>query len=133
MRKVFVNGSFDILHTGHLNLLDYAKSLGDYLMVALDSDERIKEMKGKDRPFNNLLNRISLMSFLKPVDEVNFFNSDDELREIIKRYKPDIMIIGSDYKNKNVIGSEFAKKLEFYERKNGESTTKTIQNYIDRR
>ena len=45
MRKVFVNGSFDILHTGHLNLLDYAKSLGDYLMVALDSDERIKEMK----------------------------------------------------------------------------------------
>lgn len=133
MLKVFVNGCFDILHTGHLELLSYAKSLGDYLLVALDTDERIKETKGLDRPFNNLVNRVAIMSFLKPVDEVKYFGSDAELRIIIKEYQPDIMIVGSDYKYKTVIGSEYTKKLEFYERVNDESTTKTIQSYIDRR
>lgn len=132
-KYVFVNGSFDVLHTGHLNLLNYANSLGDYLLVAIDSDRRISEKKGPDRPFNDQHTRFSLMSALKAVDEVKIFDSDQELIDIIKDYSPDIMIIGSDWRSKSIIGSEYAKEIIFYERSNSESTTKTIQRYLDRR
>jgi len=133
MTKIFVNGTFDIIHIGHLDLLGYAKSLGDYLLVAIDSDERVKSKKGKDRPFNNIQNRTALMSNLKMVDEVLVFNSDNNLVNIIKDYRPDIMIVGSDWKGKSIIGGEFAKEIIYYERVLDVSTTKTIQDYIARR
>lgn len=131
--KIFVNGSFDILHVGHLELLNYAKSLGNYLLVAIDSDRRIKEKKGHDRPFNDVVNRTTLMNNLKAVDEVVVFDSDDELINTIKLYQPDIMIVGSDWKGKEIIGSQHAKQVIYYERVIDESTTKTIESYIDRR
>jgi D-beta-D-heptose 7-phosphate kinase/D-beta-D-heptose 1-phosphate adenosyltransferase len=130
---VFVNGSFDILHRGHLELLNYAKNLGDELFVAIDSDRRISEKKGLERPFNNVVNRICLLKNLKSVDEVDTFDSDNDLINIIKLYEPDIMVIGSDWKGKPVIGSQYAKQLIYYERTIDESTTKTIESYIDRR
>ena len=131
--KVFVNGTFDILHIGHLDLLNYAKSLGTYLLVAVDSDNRVTEKKGSDRPFNKIDNRVALLSNLKAVDKVLVFNSDIELESIIEQYNPDIMLVGSDWKNKKVIGSEYAKELVFFDRVIDESTTKTIENYINRR
>ena len=131
--RIFVNGTFDILHMGHLDLLNYAKSLGTYLLVAIDSDNRVTEKKGSDRPFNKIANRISLLSNLKAVDEVKIFNNDFELEIIIQNYKPDIMIVGSDWKGKIIIGSKYAKQLIFFDRKIDESTTKTIENYINRR
>lgn len=131
--KVFVNGSFDIIHTGHLDLLNYAKSLGDFLLVAIDSDRRISEKKGADRPFNSENNRKMLMENLKAVNQVRSFDSDNELINIIKLYEPDIMIVGSDWKGKPIIGSQYAKQLVYYERIIDESTTKTIESYIDRR
>jgi len=131
--RIFVNGTFDILHIGHLDLLNYAKSLGTHLLVAIDSDNRVTEKKGSDRPFNKIANRISLLSNLKAVDEVKIFNNDFELEIIIQNYKPDIMIVGSDWKGKIVIGSKYAKQLIFFDRKIDESTTKTIENYINRR
>ena len=131
--KVFVNGTFDILHIGHLDLLNYAKSLGTYLLVAVDSDNRVTEKKGSDRPFNKIANRVALLSNLKAVDKVLVFNSDIELESIIEQYNPDIMLVGSDWKNKTVIGSEYAKELVFFDRVIDESTTKTIENYINRR
>ena len=131
--KVFVNGTFDILHIGHLDLLNYAKSLGTYLLVAVDSDNRVTEKKGSDRPFNKIDNRVALLSNLKAVDKVLVFNSDIELESIIEQYNPDIMLVGSDWKNKKVIGSEYAKELVFFDRTIDESTTKTIENYINRR
>lgn len=133
MKKVFVNGSFDVLHTGHLDLLNTAKSYGDYLLVAIDSDTRISGKKGKDRPFNDEINRKTLMENLKAVDEVKIFNSDEELIDIISTYKPDVMVIGSDWRLKKIIGGEFAGEIKFFERVNNESTTKTIQRYLDRR
>ena len=133
MIKIFVNGSFDILHLGHLELLNTSKNLGDYLLVAIDSDRRIREMKGKDRPFNNQMNRYTLMNNLKAVDEVKIFDSDIELIDIIKAYQPDIMMVGGDYRGKRVIGSEYAKKLNFFDRVYNESTSNTIQNYLNRR
>jgi D-beta-D-heptose 7-phosphate kinase/D-beta-D-heptose 1-phosphate adenosyltransferase len=131
--KVFVNGSFDVLHTGHLDLLNYAKSLGDFLHVAIDSDKRISEKKGADRPFNSEHNRAMLMSNIKAVNRVSVFDSDEELINIIKEYEPDCMIVGSDWKNKPIIGSKYAKEIIYYERTLDESTTKTIESYINRR
>lgn len=131
--KVFVNGSFDIIHAGHLQMLATAKSMGDTLMVAIDSDRRIAEKKGTERPFNKINNRYHLMCMLKPVDDVAVFDSDQELIDIVKNYEPDIMIVGSDWRGKKIIGSEYAKRVEYYERTDDESTTKTIESYIDRR
>ena len=130
MIRVLVNGAFDILHTGHISLLNYAKSNGDYLTVALDSDERIREAKGKDRPINNQNIRKIIMENIKAVDKVLLFSSDKELIDIIK--ENNIRIIGSDWKNKTIVGKEHCKLL-FYDRINDESTTNTIENYINRR
>ncbi|MAO25161.1 MAG: hypothetical protein CMJ25_30840 [Phycisphaerae bacterium] len=133
MKKVFVNGAFDVLHSGHLDMLDYAASLGDHLLVAIDTDTRIEYNKGKGRPFNKLSIRKRLMMSLKPVNSVSVFNTDQDLIDIIRRVEPDIMVKGSDWKGKPIIGEEYCKKVIFYERTNGESTTKTIQDFIDRR
>ncbi len=131
--KIFVNGTFDVLHPGHLDLLNYAKSLGDFLLVAVDSDERVTSKKGFDRPLNPQQNRVRLLQSLKSVDDVMVFDSDLELAQIVKQYRPDIMIVGSDWKGKPVIGSEYAKRLEFYSRTTLDSTTQILENFINRR
>lgn len=133
MKKIFVNGSFDLLHRGHIELLNYASSKGDYLLVAIDSDRRITEKKGKSRPFNDQLTRLCLMKNLKAVDDVKIFDTDQELIDIIKDYSPDLMIVGSDWFGKSVIGSNYSKSVEFFDRVLDESTTKLLENYINRR
>jgi D-beta-D-heptose 7-phosphate kinase/D-beta-D-heptose 1-phosphate adenosyltransferase len=132
MKKVFVNGTFDILHPGHLQLLNYAKSYGDYLIVAIDTDQRVKEKKGLSRPIFNQKERSFFLRMLKPVDQVELFSTDEELENLIKGFNPDIMIVGSDYKDKKVIGSEYAKNLKFFNRINEYSTTKIIECIINR-
>ena len=131
-KSVFVNGTFDILHLGHLALLNYAKSLGDRLFVAIDSDERVKQLKGPTRPIHDTYQRKIMLLNLKAVDEVEIFNSDEELEMWIKQIKPTIMVVGSDWRNKTVIGSQYAKRLEFFERIDDYSSTKTISNIINR-
>ena len=130
MKRVFVNGTFDIIHSGHLHLLSYAKSLGDHLLVALDSDDRIRSKKGDSRPVNNASTRIHIMSSFKFVDGVSIFNSDSELIRIIADYAPDIMVVGSDWRDKPVIGSEHAKQLIFFDRIEDLSTTNTLNRYL---
>jgi len=132
MRRVFVNGTFDLLHRGHLDLLNYAKSLGEYVIVGIDSDERVKQMKGSSRPINCLMDRAHMLANLKSVDEVRFFGSDEELEGLVKEVKPDIMVVGSDWKGKSVIGSYWAAKLIFFDRIGEYATTKTIESIINR-
>jgi rfaE bifunctional protein nucleotidyltransferase chain/domain len=132
MIKVFVNGTFDLLHRGHLELLNYAKSLGDFLYVAIDSDERIKEKKGFGRPIYNLVDRKFFLENLKSVDCVFTFSTDFELESIVNSVQPDKMVVGSDWKNKSVIGSMYAAELIFFDRISDYATTKTIQSIIDR-
>jgi D-beta-D-heptose 7-phosphate kinase/D-beta-D-heptose 1-phosphate adenosyltransferase len=125
MTVVFTNGCFDILHPGHIEMLEYAKSLGDYLYVALDTDERVSRKK-PGRPINNLQYRSIMMQALHAVDNVFCFSSDDDLRSLIKNYKPDIMVVGSDWLGKEIIGSEYAGEVKFYNRNPNFSTTDTI-------
>jgi len=133
MKYILANGAFDVLHTGHIALLNYAKSLGDYLLVALDTDNRIREAKGHDRPVNNEHIRTTIMANLKAVDEVVTFGSDEELIEVIKNYNADIRVIGSDWKGKTVVGEEFCKEIVYFDRVNNESTTKTLDDYVEKR
>ena len=133
MKKVFVNGTFDVLHPGHMSLLTYASNCGDELLVAIDSDERVKEKKGPTRPIHSQDERKFFLENLKAVDEVKLFSSDEELEGLVKFFKPDIMVVGSDWKGKSVIGSYYAAELIFFDRIGDYATTKTIQDIIDRR
>ena len=130
--KIFINGCFDILHPGHIELFKYAKTLGPYLIVGIDSDERIAKSKGHDRPINTSDIRKYMLLALKYVDEVRVFNSDDSLKQLVKTINPDIMIVGSDWENKYVIGSEYAKEVKFFKRIPEHSTTKTIKRITNR-
>ena len=92
-RIIFVNGCFDVLHRGHIELFEYAKSLGEYLIVALDSDERVKQSKGNQRPFNCLKDRKKVVSSIGVVDWVEDFNTNEELIGLIKQNSPDVMVV----------------------------------------
>ena len=94
MIKVWVNGTFDIVHLGHIQLLKKAADLGDFLIVGLDGDKRVKELKGEQRPINNLVSRITLLEAIKYVDRVVAFDSDEQLETLIKTMRPAIMVIG---------------------------------------
>jgi len=134
MKKIFTNGCFDGgLHRGHIELLNYAKSLGDYLIVGIDTDERVKQFKGSARPIHNQKDRKFHLENLKSVDEVRYFGTDEELENLVKSIKPDIMVVGSDWKDKSVIGSYYSSELIFFNRIDEYSTTKIIQSIIDRR
>ena len=131
--RIIVNGSFDIIHLGHIRLLQHAKSFPNaYVYVLIDSDRRIKQLKGKDRPINTEYERASLLAELKSVDRVDVFDTDEELVNLIRDYKPDIMVKGSDYKGKPIIGSEFCKEIKFYDRLEKYSTTNKIQDITNR-
>ena len=132
MKKIFVNGTFDVVHVGHLKLLEFAKSLGTHLLVMIDSDERVKKLKGTSRPINTEYERVTLLKSLKWVDEVCVFNSDEELDRGIQAYSPDIMVKGSDYAGKPIIGASHCKSIIFYDRINDYSSTKKIQDIVNR-
>jgi D-beta-D-heptose 7-phosphate kinase/D-beta-D-heptose 1-phosphate adenosyltransferase len=133
MTKIVVNGSFDVVHYGHLKLLEYARSFpNSYVLVLIDSDLRIQQLKGPSRPVNKVHERKFQLSSLKYVDDVAVFGSDEELIALIKDFSPDYMIKGSDYKDKPVIGSEYCKEIIFYDRIKNYSTTQKIQSIINR-
>jgi len=134
MKKIVVNGTFDLLHIGHIKLLEFAKSIEDaYLYVLIDGDERVKKLKGNDRPIYTQYERKTFLEAIRYVDQVDIFNTDEELISKIQTYSPDIMVKGSDYINKPIIGEQYCKKIIFYDRITEYSTTQKIQDIIDRR
>lgn len=126
--KVWVNGTFDVLHVGHLSLLEFASTFG-FLRVGIDTDKRVKELKGYDRPFNNQEDRKKMLESIKFVDEVILFDSREELINCVKEYQPDYMVVGNDYKGEVVFGSEHAKELIFFDKIPNYSTTKILNFY----
>ena len=131
-KKVFVNGTFDLLHRGHIELLNYARTQGGHVCVGIDTVDRVREKKGPTRPIFDQEERKYFLENLKAVDEVRFFSNDAELEGLVKSYQPDIMIVGSDWKDKSVIGSYWAAKLIFFDRIGEYATTKTIEDIINR-
>ena len=126
MKIVWTNGCFDVLHRGHIELFKYAKSLGDFLIVGIDSDQKVRADKGLERPINNQDDRIFMLSAINFVDSTVVFHSKEELRSVLSRVSPDIMVIGSDWKGKEVVGQEYAGSVEFFDRLAGYSSTMTI-------
>lgn len=122
MKKVWTNGTFDVLHVGHLKLLEYAASFGQ-LTVGIDSDKRVKELKGLDRPFNTTNDRKYFLESIRFVYNVVVFDSREELINMVKEFEPDYMVIGNDYIDKPVYGSEYAKELLFFNKLEYYSTT----------
>lgn len=125
-KVVFTNGCFDIIHPGHIHLLNSAKRLGDYLIVGLNSDESIKRLKGDRRPFLNERERASILGSLDAVDLIILFNEDTP-NNVLNILKPDILVKGNDYKLEEIIGREIVEsyggKVHLIPIINGYSTT----------
>ena len=127
MKRVWVNGCFDVLHRGHIELFKYAKSLGGTVIVGIDSDSRVRHLKGHTRPINSEIDRKFLLKSIRYIDEVVVFETENELIGNIRHLNPDVMIVGSDYRDKRVVGSEHAKQLIFFDRIGDYSTTKILE------
>ena len=128
MKKVWINGCFDILHYGHFKLIEYAKTFGDVLVIGIDSDNRVKQLKGNDRPFHSQYQREFNLMQINGVTNVVIFDTDIELRNNLKEFNPDVFVIGDEYMYKPIIGGEYAKEIKFFGKINGFSTTKLLDN-----
>lgn len=106
----FTNGCFDILHKGHIKLLKEAKSMGDVLIVAINSDSSVKRIKGKKRPINTEMNRAIVLSAVEFVDFITIFGEPNPAR-VIKEIRPDVLVKGGDWKKDRIIGSEFVESM----------------------
>lgn len=127
---VFTNGCFDVLHAGHVRYLNEAKSLGDVLVLGLNSDDSVRGLKGPERPINNQHDRAEVLLGLRAVDYVCLFSEDTPLK-LIKTIVPDILVKGGDWQPKDIVGSDVVlenggqvKSLQFAE---GRSSTDVIE------
>jgi len=125
-KNIFLTGTFDILHRGHIEFMKYAKSHGDHLTVAIDKDSRVKQLKGSSRPFNNEKDRMFIIGSIKYVDEIALFGSDHELIHILQYLHPDIWFAGSDWEGKDFPGKEYAKEIRYFTRIEPYSTTRIL-------
>ena len=123
---VFTNGCFDILHLGHVKYLQKARSLGDILIVGVNSNDSVSRLKGPTRPVNDEFDRAYLLASLEVVDYVVIFKEDTPY-ELIKKIKPDILVKGADYKDKEVVGGDIAKEVKLIDFVEGKSTTSIIE------
>ena len=129
MKTVWTNGTFDVLHMGHIQLFRHARKLagpGGKVIVGTNSDERVRELKGPTRPINNIYDRVDFLNAIKYIDGVVTFSSADELEARIKQFSPDILLVGDDYVDKPVVGAQYAKKVVFIPRYGGLSSSNII-------
>ena len=130
---VFTNGCFDLLHVGHIKYLQEARSKGDFLVVALNSDESVKKVKGPTRPIQNEADRSEILAALAAVDATVIFEEDTP-ENIIKSIRPDVLVKGGDWKISQIVGGEFVQSyggqvlsLLFI---NGKSTTSIVSKIV---
>ncbi|AXP08365.1 D-glycero-beta-D-manno-heptose-7-phosphate kinase [Campylobacter hepaticus] len=131
-KVVFTNGCFDIVHFGHIKYLEKAKRLGDILVVGLNSDSSVKRLKGEKRPINSQFQRACMLAAFYFVDFVVIFEEDTPL-ELISFLKPDILVKGADYKDKDIIGSNLVSKVELIDFEEGFSTSNIIKQIKDKK
>ena len=128
---VWLNGTFDVLHSGHVKLFRYARMLAGSkgkVIVGLDTDERITQAKGPTRPINSLQDRMFVLSSIRYIDQVVSFSSNAELEAHISNIMPDFMVIGDDYRGKKIIGSQFIKEI-YYVSRDDKSTTSIVNGF----
>ncbi|MBL8023101.1 MAG: adenylyltransferase/cytidyltransferase family protein [Elusimicrobia bacterium] len=128
---VFTNGCFDLVHAGHLKVLDWAKRQGDLLVVGLNADVSVRRIKGPLRPILPLKDRAALMAALRPVDFVTWFLEDTPL-QLIRLLRPDILVKGGDWASGSIVGREFVQKVVRVPLMKGCSTTGIIQTIVQR-
>ena len=130
---VFTNGCFDIIHGGHIEFLQKAKAMGDLLVVGLNSDDSVRELKGEGRPIKSERERANIISALKYVDYITIFD-DDTPEEVIREVRPDILVKGDDYKMDEVVGREivegYGARVELIPIVHGLSTTGTVEKIL---
>ena len=130
--SVWINGTFDVIHSGHIKLFRYARILAGpkgQVIVGIDTDERIKLSKGPTRPVNTLTDRMYVLSSIKYINQLVSFATDTELESLIYNIKPKFMVIGDDYRNKPIIGSEHIGNI-FYVTRDDKSTTNVLRDSI---
>lgn len=127
-RCIWSNGCYDILHIGHFRLLDrcrrMAEETGCSFFVGIDSDKRVRELKGESRPINCEDIRAEALLSVRGVDRVFVYDTAEELQKLLRTLSPNAIVIGNDYKEKPVVGSEYAKTVEFFPKVEGYSTTR---------
>ena len=126
MTIVWTNGTFDILHPGHIELFKVARALGDKVIVATDTDEKIKADKGDHKPVNDLCYRVAMLEAIKYIDVVHTFGNRQQLEDLIQLYEPDILLLGDDWRDGEVVGWEHAGETRFLPRVGGYASSKTI-------
>ena len=127
MSIVWTNGTFDILHPGHIELFKVARALGDKVIVATDTDEKIKADKGDHKPVNNLCYRVAMLEAIKYIDVVHTFGNRQQLEDLIQLYEPDILLLGDDWRDGEVVGWEHAGETRFLPRVGGYASSSTIR------
>jgi D-beta-D-heptose 7-phosphate kinase/D-beta-D-heptose 1-phosphate adenosyltransferase len=130
-KVIFTNGCFDLLHLGHVNLFKKAKSMGDVLIVAINSDKSLSCLKGPKRPLVSQKDRAKLLLSLKPVDYVVVFNEQSP-KEILSKLRPDVLVKGGDYKISEIVGREYVKKVYRFPFVKRKSTTNLINLIVER-
>lgn len=125
-RTVLVNGCFDILHPGHLHLFKQARRFGDVLIVAINSDEHVRELKGDSRPIFDIDTRIELVASVKGVDAVTSFRNNHSLEALVKILRPDVLAVGDDHQDSVIVGREYAGAVKFVRRLERYSSTGAI-------
>lgn len=126
---VFTNGCFDLLHAGHVRLFKKARSYGDALIVAINSDASLRRLKGPGRPLVGQKDRAELLSALEPVDIVTVFDEDTPAR-VISALRPDVLVKGGDYAIDQIVGRESVQRVVRFPTVKGRSTSSLIQKIV---
>ena len=128
-RIVFTNGCFDIIHAGHVDYLEKAKSFGDFLIVGMNSDESVRRIKGEKRPIVPEDYRARVLEGLKAVDCVFIFDDETPLK-VIETVKPDVLVKGADWPLEKIVGREFAEEVRRIPFRFDISTTKIVEKIV---
>lgn len=127
MKTLLLTGCFDVVHIGHIKLIQFAKTISECVIVAIDADDKIKKDKGETRPFNNQRDRQEFLEAIKGVDKVCIFFDEEDLERICKEIKPNYRLVGSDWRNKNIVGQKYCNEIIYFDRIPGHSTTRILE------
>ena len=128
MKNLLLTGCFDVVHVGHIRLIQFAKFIADEVIIAIDSDDKVRKDKGLSRPFNNQHIRQEFLESIKGVDKVMIFFDEEDLERICKEIIPTYRLVGSDWRGKKIVGSEHCKEIIYFDRIPGYSTTNILEN-----